>query len=354
MRLFGSRRPDVAKLKRKGDLTGIRSAAGYSELRVDDAGDEWDFGVDVRLAAVDALASFYGPVVSEGLAEALADRDAEVRLAAVRGIGALGGPAAVEALIEKVVVWEEPIDAQASRLALDTLVGWRLEGVADSFAETLTAPAMPEPREGHRADLGELLAADPRGVDAPGAVANTLVAVVETYAEAERERRAETILGWLEGGAASGVVDALENGSARPGLVRAAGALGDSAALAPLLRILGDPEPTLREAAATGLGRLRDTRAVPELLSATHDSQREVRDAALRSLDEMGTAAVIVGVSILIAGDAELTAGGTTRELEDRSGGPVAPGGRADADANSALLARLGLGRRGSDPGRHG
>lgn len=354
MRLLGGRGPNVAKLKRRGDLPGIRSALRYEKVEIDAEQSEWDRGADVRLEAVEALSSFYGPVVGEGLAEALHDDAPQVRLAAVKGLADLGSATVVDALVERVIVWEEPADAEAARIALDILVGLSVEGLPELFVERLTLSRMPEPAERHRSDLDELLVADPRGDDAAAALASALVSIAMIGPEPERELRAETVLGWLGGSLVIEVlVAALEDGSAKPGVIRALGRLGDSAAVEPLLGVIGEPDPLHREAAVVALGALRDTRAVPRLLGATRDGSRDVRDAAIRALDDMGTAAVIVGVATLVGSGADRLEGEWPRAtwVEDLRSVLSTPIGEEDEPERAEVRIRDRSRPQGTRPG---
>ena len=56
----------------------------------------------------------------------------------------------------------------------------------------------------------------------------------------------------------------------------------------------------MRAAAAAALGALRDTGAVEPLLEATRDPDFTVRESAGAALDQLGTAAVMVGISALM------------------------------------------------------
>jgi hypothetical protein len=65
----------------------------------------------------------------------------------------------------------------------------------------------------------------------------------------------------------------------------AAGNSRDPAFEAPLARALHDPNPAVRAAAATSLGRLGQTSAIPALQGARHDSSAAVRMQAEHSLE---------------------------------------------------------------------
>lgn len=299
VRLLQRRRPNVDKLKRKGDIDGLLAALRYQDTLVDAEGVEWDRGVPIRVEAAAGLAEFYGPAVGEALAEALEDDYPAVRRAAVEGISELGVPTAVEPLVDAFVRWEDPPDGQARERALETLVGWRLEGLAEAFAEHLLPPDAGPLEDRHRDALARLLAVDPRGA-AAGSVAGTLVSALRTRPDHGQAARAERVLAWLGPSAGERLLLALGGGDVSPALVRAAGTAGDSRAIDPLVRLIRGSRAETRRAAAVALGGLRDTRAVPALLAASQDPDRPVRDAASEALNGMGMAAVIVGLAALL------------------------------------------------------
>ena len=60
-----------------------------------------------------------------------------------------------------------------------------------------------------------------------------------------------------------------------------------------LIAALKDPDPKVREAAASSLGQLEDPRAIPGLIEASHDANSDVRAAALQSLSRFDDPRVI-------------------------------------------------------------
>lgn len=298
--LFSGRRPNVRKLRRKGDLSGLRRATRYEDFAADRAGARWDLGVPVRVEAIQALAEFYGPEVANGLADALDDRHPSVRLAAVNGIAGLGVPAAADSLVKGVVHWDGPPDDEAARQALETLRGWGVEGGSEAFVDALMEEGAPAVEIRHRDAFRELLESDPRAELASGAVADRMIGILAKEGDHDRRARAETILGWMGSSAADVVIDAIGSGQASPQVVRAAATLRDSRAVDPLVRLLQHADEEMRRSAAIALEGLNDTRAVPALVAATQDSEQAVRDAASTALNSMGMAAVIVGLAAIL------------------------------------------------------
>ena len=60
-----------------------------------------------------------------------------------------------------------------------------------------------------------------------------------------------------------------------------------------LIAALKDPDPKVREAAASSLGQLEDPRAIPALIEASRDTNSDVRAAALQSLSRFDDPRVI-------------------------------------------------------------
>jgi hypothetical protein len=83
----------------------------------------------------------------------------------------------------------------------------------------------------------------------------------------------------------------------------AAEALGViSGGLEALLRATHDPDPLVREAAATALGEHAARAAVPRLIDAAeHDSDRLVREAAVAALGAVGDPAALPVLLLLVA-----------------------------------------------------
>jgi hypothetical protein len=315
MGLFQRRKPDVEKLRRKGNLEGLRQAMHYEDVRVDREGVEWDLGVEVRVDAVRALADFYGSSVAECLADGLRDRDPEVRLAAVHGLASLGVPAATDELLDCVVRWGDPPDDVAGARALEALMSWRIEGLPEAFAGKLMEAGAPQPAMRHRNGLHALLNTDPRGPAASGVVADRMIGVLGTLGGADGHARAESILSWIGPSATDTVLDAFESGHAAPAVARAAGSLRDARAVEPLVGLLAHRDPEMRRSAAIALEGLNDTRAVPALVGATQDPEQSVRDAASSALNAMGMAAVIVGLGALLSAPGSELEAGTDRLL---------------------------------------
>jgi HEAT repeat protein len=76
--------------------------------------------------------------------------------------------------------------------------------------------------------------------------------------------------------------------------------MADPETLDALVDALGHWDPRVRAESAAALAELEDPVVVKPLLGATHDADQNVRTQAGRALDRLGTAAVIVGVAVLL------------------------------------------------------
>lgn len=328
MGLLGSDAPNVGKLARRGKLDALRDALRYEERVVDDDGLEWDVGFPVRVEAVQALAQFEAAAVAGDLTAALDDRAPPVRLAAVEAIGGLTAwVAGVPERLVECVVSRRPDNAEVAARAVDVLVHRRTSGTAELLVERLLTPDAPELDEDHIEALERLLEMDPRRAPAREAVTERVLEQLRRASDDRADAHAEDILGWLGTSARDKVLEALDNGTGSPGLLRAAGLLGDARAVGPVVRSLESTDPEMREAAAEAARALNHTRAVPALLTATQDDEQAVRDAASAALDRMGTAAVIAGLAAVVSARGLLPVQGSEldgivgEELSEADGG---------------------------------
>jgi HEAT repeat protein len=304
VRFRQGRKPDVRKLKRQGDLAGLREAVRYQETVPDRNGRVLDLGVQIRVEAAHALGDFYGPEVTSALFAALGDRDERVRLAAVHGLRRTRADDASEALLQALAAWPDDRGAATKEEALDALLELGENELPQRFAAKLVENGAGPPSAGKRELLEALLrlegliSADARGRAVTRAVAERVIGRLDD-GDPDRRARAETVLAWVSRDATDLLLPRLD-GPGRASAARLLGASRDSEAVEPLIRALQDLDPEVRLAAARSLGKLKDTRAVEPLLYASGDQEFEVREAADSALDGMGVAAVVVGLAALV------------------------------------------------------
>lgn len=347
VRLRRRRKPDVAELRSKGNLSALRALSRHRDLLWDRDGRPVDLGAPVRAEAIRALSEFYGPEVVEALYEAIGDPSPSVRRSAVTGLLELDSPAAATALISALVDWPEGHDAELRSDAGRGLAKMDASGLPEAYAARLLESGRSSATPFDRQVLEALLGSDVRGPDARPVLVDFLVSRLEDRAD-DRDAAVEGMLEWLAVDSVEALLRCLERGRSRIAAARLLGAGHDARAVEPLVRLLGDPETEMRATAATSLGQLRHAGAVEALLAATRDGEYSVRDAAMSALDAMGAAAVTVGLAAMV----EPGAGSAQLPSSSGSGQPTGGGGAPPTRPSTLPWAERMLGRLlGPGPG---
>ena len=227
MGLFGA--PDVAKLKAKGDVSGlIRLLA--------------DKDPSLRQQAVKALGDVGGSLAVGPILAALGDPVGAVQAEAATALAKTGDPR----LVEPLIVALKGSDAQTDMVA-------KLRQLGD--------------------------------------VPNATEAIAYLLSQEDRARQAAAAaLGKIGGPqAVEPLISALAGDFAWTSVVAAAalGSIGDARAARPLGRALGTGQRELREQAAKALVKI-GAPAVPVLVAALKNSNEEVRKAAVEALGQIG------------------------------------------------------------------
>ena len=314
VRLRRRRKPDVAELRRKGDLSGLRALSRHTDLLWDRDDRPVDLGAPVRADAIRALSEFYGPEVVEALYEAIGDPSASVRRAAVTGLLKLDSPGAATALIFALVDWPDGHDSELRAEAGRGLAAMDASGLPEAYAARVLESGRSAATHFDRQVLETLLDADIRGRAARPVLVDFLISRLDDP-DGSRDAAVEGMLEWLAADSVEALLSCLDGGRTRIAAARLLGASHDARAVEPLVGMLADPEPEARATAALSLGQLRHADAVEALLQATRDSEYEVRDAAMSALDSMGAAAVTVGLAAIVepaSGSARLAPGPPT------------------------------------------
>lgn len=293
------RRPRVARLRHRADVEGLARALDHREL-VEEGGQQLDYGADVRVAAVAALAEIEGDSATSALAsQALQDPVDEVRRQAVLALASR--PGAVDALILGAATWSSSRFGESRAAAHRVVRDLAERDVLPPFVVSMAL-------EGEGGELDE---ADRRAVcdlaqarDAEReAAGRALVAVLVREAGAARAR-AQAIIVLLETAPVDQLLSLLERGDGdqRRRAAEVLGAVRSVAALPALEQALRQPDDLpLRRAASRALGELHHPRTVPALLDASVDLDYEVRRAAIAGLDRLGAVATVAAVSTPIS-----------------------------------------------------
>jgi HEAT repeat protein len=305
-----ARRPNIGRLKRRGDLDGLVAALEHRDYARTRDGEIVEIGAPVREAAVEALADFNAPQVLEGLYAALRDPDAGVRGYAIARLAGRDEPEVAELLARAVVDWPagDPAGVDAAWTALAGLN--RETGVAPLVIRALLEADGDLPAYGVL--IYATLDASPSQAADEDEILRLLVQAV-SGPDPDRAARAGVMLGWLRDRSLPALLSVVREGSSKEATLALA-RTRDRSATPALIRLLTSEDVELRRAAARGLAELRDPRAVQELVRASDDEDYDVRCAAIDAVNRLGGVAVILGVAATIDSHfASMDATGTQR-----------------------------------------
>ena len=226
-----------------------------------------DKDYDIRSAAEEALDKLVDARAVQPLIKALGNRNSNVCEAAVHLLGKLGDARAVKPLINALGARERYVRNAAAKAlvkigdarAVEPLINALGDG--DSVVRQVAAEGLGK--------LGEGRAVEP----------------LITALGGEKE----DILHEFPLALSLGLIKAMdEEKDVRRAAAEALGNLGDSRAVEPLIKALGDKDDGVRWAAANALGKLGDSRAVEPVIRALGNTDRAVRRAAAEALNSLG------------------------------------------------------------------
>lgn len=313
----------------------------------------------------------------QALLKRLADADPGVRRVAVLDFADVEDAALLPALAR--LLRDDP-DATLRAEAARALAGWDEPTVVDALAAALgdtaevssaAAQALTElkdPRSGERL-LGHAASPDAfisasalralRELRVPAAAAPALAAL--QHADASVRREAVAVLGWLKHAAALPLLTRVVIADTDAEVRRAAaGALGLAApervgsVVASLCEALQDPAWTVREEAASTLGKLRATAGAAALRAAMEDDYWQVRLRAARALGRLGDVQALPALSQALvhpAGNLRKEAAIALGDIGDAAAGPALQAAAADPDPEVRKAVRLALQRLGLPTG---
>jgi HEAT repeat protein len=262
-------RPDVEKLKAKGDIAGLVRALGYDETQLQQAAAKalettGSAAVEPLLVAVrskkDAFQinliietlSKINPHPTERLVAALQDENKSVQEVAVEALGKIGEKSAVEPLIA----------------VLPQYGGSQKRGVVEALGM-----------------IGDRNAMEP------------VILTLYDFNALVREAAAKALL-----------------------------KIGDARAVDPLIRVLKDEHYGVRQAAAFTLGKLEDVRAVEPLIALLQDTDLGVRRAAVEALGKMRDARAVQPLIALLISNSSGVDTQTIAEALGKLGAPAVEG----------------------------
>ncbi len=294
--MFGSRRPNVSRLARKGRTDDLIQTLRYSDWTALGNGEYVDVGTVVRREAVEALAAFDESRVGDAIARySLQDSDIGVQLAAVRVLQARIEATVASAMARAFAV---PGDRyEAVRVALGDALRTAPDLSAEPLARALIGREDGRPLDDREQWLLHELAGS--GEDGAEVLVGEFVAGLAHERPAAQERSVDALVA-LAPHSIPSLIHAMIDQRC---MGRAADALGrcrDGRAVEPLIGLLHNGDSTLRAHAARALGELRDPRSAEALLALAQDDDYEVRLAASSALDALGSIGMIVSVATML------------------------------------------------------
>ena len=259
---------------------------------------------EVRAAACWVLGRLGNADAVPTLIVGLADDNAEVRAGAAEALGELGDLRALHPLIH---CFEGDGDPEVREAAGEALGQMKSPEAVRALARMLKDRSKhPDDRSRAAESLGDL------ALKRFSAVPEAIPALVGALEDEEACIRHDSAiaLGYIQDTRAAGSLICLLEGDPEPSVREAAaGALwwiGSTEAIEPLVRVLArtDEEPAVRGRAANALGHLPDGRALRALLSALDDPSAEIRYWSALALGEMGDGRAIPKLESLTDDDA--------------------------------------------------
>ncbi len=342
-----NRKPRIKALVRAKDVDGLIAASRFTQLSSTAEGEVQDLGLRTRVAAIYALGDLDWKRAREAVVETLTDPEDRVRIASIVVLFEHREAAPIADGLRWL-----PREGSSRNLAVRALLELREPGSALQVADALVHQHADEPiAEDDMAALDDLLA-DGEDAAAKAEVVELLAAAMRDEDEFVANRAVQLLVRM-----APDSVDALIESLPDPGAGHHAAVglaeIKDARALQPLIEALDHSDSRARAAACAALGELRDSSAVEPLLRATQDSELTVRTRAGAALDQLGTVAVVIGISALLRPmiDGALEAGAEVApELESGNVEPESGFSRQPANATTLeRVARLleGLGTAG-------
>jgi HEAT repeat protein len=292
------RRPNIARLARRGDVRRLVAVLSYRDLMSTSDGGAVDLGAGLRADAASALGAFRDPSATRALLRAArADPDAGVRRAAVEALEGNHDPEVLSALVELVCTARQTNGDPALAAAISCLHHLPREAAPAIARTVIDRGRSSHLDERERWAMQELFSGDDQKAQECSAALVQWLGPTETV----KAQRAGDALVQLAPWGRSELIDALADQSLAPKAAEILAHRRDGDALEPLIHLLRAEEPASRRAAAMALGELRDPLAAQSLFASVSDPDREVRVAAADAVDKLGLVGVVASVSSLLA-----------------------------------------------------
>jgi HEAT repeat protein len=287
MPLFGSRKPNVKALARRGDVDALVAAAGFQDLMPAPGGGMLDRGAAVRQEAILCLGALGAGVGTEAVHAALSDDTDSVRVAAVRVLFACEDAISLAAALARL----PPEQGHSRSLAIRALLELRRPECAPALTDALVRAPGDAPVGEDEAALLRLLLETDEGSEMATEVVDQLLTALASEQDAVADR-AEVLLAIIEPLSTEGLIGELKGGAAPNRAAAVLAHVRDMRALEPLIEGLAHGDAQVRAECAGALGELRDPAAVDGLIHASQDPNHRVRSQARWALDQLGVGGV--------------------------------------------------------------
>lgn len=299
-----SRTPDVEKLRRDDDRSGLEAALDHTDPIVARDGGVIDRGAPVRAAALRALAEMDSPEVP-ALAGALSDESPGVARTAAEALATVGSQDAIDELVEFLAVKGRAVHPDVRAAALQAVCASGHPGLTELWCRKVVEGRHGVLDDVDRREFAVIMGADAAEHPAQGLFDLLVPRLASNGAGPDRAGPAEAILSWCMPAELDQLVPVLASRDVPLAAVRLAGLSGSQALLQPLVELLEHDSKPVRREAVSALGALCDTATVLPLLGATTDPDVTVRRRAVIALDSLGSAGVTAAMALLVqaAGD---------------------------------------------------
>lgn len=280
-----------------------------------------DSSKDVRITAIQAVGRLGDQSAAPALIRLLRDQMLEIRLAAVEALGLLKAPAAVDALIPLLDRTSDEMGAK----------------VAEALGRIGDPRAVRELVKKLRTENLRLAAGEALKLVGAGAVPALLECLAGKMEDCEAGPVVDLLKVLGDKRATADLVAELSRTRVKKQrVIEALGAIGDPAALVPLLALLDDKDAELRKQVLKVIEPMLDGRAGDVLIKALADGDEEIRVLAADYLGVLGSKAAVPRLLALVGEDT----GAGLRVQAIRSLGRI-----GDARATKALVALVKTGK---------
>jgi HEAT repeat protein len=302
MGFFYFLRPNVARMQKRGDVTGLIAALQRNEK-------------GIRVAAAMALGKIGDTRAVVPLVAALKDTDVKLCQAAAEALGKLGDAHAVEPLLAMLCKSLNSISIRGEQERLSNSAILALGAIGRPAVEPLVA-VLKNPDSNMRKAAALAL-------NTTGAPSDPHIQAWHIVAKEEWDKAVA-----MDTMAVEPLICALNSSNhysfgVRKAAAEALGAIGAPLAADALVKALKDTSTEVRQAAAKSLGQFGDALAVDALVQTLKDSNENMRQAAAESLGKIGDTRAMKPLIAALKEEANVYAAGAMAKALGTFGEPA-------------------------------